>query len=260
MGTAITPGNNTYGTPVTLISGANLTVDCCELTICVNSVGLTTLTRNAVVSLLIDPAGGTTFTTLADLLVGPASAYSANGNSGGGGVWLRFPLWLKAGSTIGMAAQVNSATLTAINAFCRVRGEPSHPDANFYVGQYIDSFGVTLATSSGTVITQGSASEGAYTQIGTLTRPIYWWDFGYAVDDASMSNNTLDVDIAIGDATNKKQVIINAPVHTSTIEALSKGLAGEWGIGATNDGVFARSQGNVGVDTSNSIAVYGVGG
>jgi hypothetical protein len=259
MGTAVTPAQNTYGTYAALIAGASMTVDCCELTINVNTVGISTAARDCVVSIGLDPAGGTSYTSLVDLVCGPAHAYSDNGNSGGGGVWFRFPIWIKSGTSIAAAAAVNSATLTAINVFCRVRGAPSAPES-IRVGSYIDQFGVTLASSSGTAITQGAASDGAYTQIGTLTRPCWAWEFGYGINDATMSNNLLEVDIALGTNTNKKIVIPNATVHTSSIETVSKPWALEPGIGATGDNVYARAQGNVSVDSANSVAVYGVGG
>lgn len=260
-GTSVTPAQNAYGTAVTLISGANLIYDCCELTINVNSVGITTTSRNGVVGIVTDPAGGTAFgSPIVDLVCGPAHAYVGNGNSGGGGVWFRFYLWIKAGTTIGAVAAVNSATLTAIRVSVMVRGRPSY-EQGIYVGQYIDQFGVTLASSSGTAITQGGASEGAYTQIGSnLTRPLHWFQFGYAIDDPTMTNNTLHIDLGVGDGTNKKIVVQNAVVHTSSIETISWGINDGLGNAASGDGVYARAQGNTALDSNNSIAVYGVGG
>lgn len=260
-GTAVTPAQNTYGTAVTLISGANLTYDCCELTINVNSIGITTTSRNGVVGIVTDPSGGTTFgSPIVDLVCGPAHAYAANGNSGGGGVWFRFPLWIKSGTTIGAVAAVNSATLTAVRVSAMVRGRPSYP-AGIYVGSYIDQFGVTLASSSGAAITQLTVTDGTFAQIGSnLTRPLHWFQFGYAIDDATMTNNTLHVDVGIGDATNRKIVVQNAPVHTAAIETISWGINDGWGNGAIGDGIWVRAQGNTATDSNNSIAVYGVGG
>lgn len=258
MGTAVTPGQNTYGSFVTLISGANLTVDCLLLELCVNNVGITTLARDCVVSFGVDPAGGTNFVGIADLVVGPASGYVSS-NVGQGGVSFRFPLWIRAGSSIGVAAAVNSTTLTAINVFCRVRGAPSTPQ-HLYVGTYIDQFGVNLATSSGTAITPGTTSDGAYVSLGTLTRPAYAWEFGYGISDSTMTSAAIDVDMALGDSTNRKTVIANSPVATSAIETVSKLQALEYAIGAIGDQVWARAQSSATPDSANSIAIYGIGG
>jgi hypothetical protein len=258
MGTAVTPGNLGYGSFVSLISGANLTVDCCDLTIAVCNVSVSTQARDCVVALGVDPAGGTSFTSVADLVCGPASGYFFS-STGMGGTIFRFPYWIRAGASIGVAASVNSATLTALNAFCRVRGAPSRPE-QIYVGTYIDQFGVSLATAAGTTITPGTTSEGAYVSLGTLTRPIYAWEFGMGVNDSTMTINNLDVDIAIGDGTNRKIAIPNALVGTSALESISKLPALEYCTGAVGDQVWARAQSATALDSNYSIAVYGVGG
>lgn len=258
MGTAVTPGNNAYGSYVTLISGANLTVDCLLLEVCINNVGITTLARDCVVSLGVDSAGGTAFVGIADLVAGPASSYVSS-NVGQGGTMYRFPIWIRAGSSIGVAAAVNSTTLTAINVFCRVRGAPSTPQ-HLYVGTYIDQYGVTLATSSGTAFTPGTTAEGAWTSLGTLSRPASAFEFGIGVNDATMTSAALDVDVGVGDATNKKIVIANLPIATSAIETISKPPALEFAHGAIGDQVWIRAQSSGALDSSYSAAIYAVGG
>jgi hypothetical protein len=255
-GTSVTPAQNAYGSFVTLISGANLTVDCLDLTICVNNVGITTVARDCVVALGIDQAGGTSFTTIADLVCGPACGY-AFGSDGMTGTVFRFPLWLKSGWSIGVAGAVNSATLTAFNVFCKVRGAPSHPEC-LWVGTGIEQYGVTLASSSGTTVTPGTTSEGAYAQIGTTTKAIYAIEFGYGINDSTMSQANLDVDIAVGDATNKLIAIPNAPISTSALESIAKLPALEYVTAAASVNVYARAQSSGTVDSANSVAVYGV--
>lgn len=255
-GTSVTPGNNAYGSFVTLISGANLTVDCLDLTIVVNNVGISTQARDCVVALGIDQAGGTSFTTIADLVCGPACGY-AFGSDGMIGTAFRFPLWLKSGWSIGVAAAVNSATATAFSVFCRVRGSPSRPDA-LWAGTGIEQYGVTLASSSGTAITPGTTSEGAYTQIGTTTKAIYALEFGMGVNDSTMTQGNLDVDIAVGDGTNKLVAIPNAPVSTSALETIAKPAALEYVTAASSVNVYARAQGSAALDSNYSVACYGV--
>jgi hypothetical protein len=258
MGTNVTPAQNAYGSYVSLISGATLVADCCELTVCVNNVGISGVARDCAISLGIDPAGGSSFTAIpnADLVIGPANSYA-----GTGGTFYKLPFWLRAGTSIGAAASVNSATLTAVSVFVRVRGRPSHP-RNIYVGSYIDSFGVVLASSCGTAVTSGGASEGAYVQLGSaLTRPCGRWEFGMGLNNAAISNNTIDVDVALGTSGNPRIVIPNAPVYTNTAESLGKPAAVCEGLGAVGDLVFARCQtGNNAVNTGITLAVYGIGG
>lgn len=258
-GTAVTPAQNAYGSYATLISGANLTVDCCELTIVINNVGISGAARDGIVSIGIDPAGGTTFVPIPglDLLAGPSGAYAGTMGSA-----FRFRLWIKAGTSIGAAASVNSATLTAINVFAVVRGRPSHPQ-NLYVGSYVDSFGVTVSpTSAGTSVTSGTAADGALVQLGSaLTRPCYEWEFGIGINSAAINNNTIEVDIATGTSGSPNVVISNHPVLSNTSEAINKFWARSEGPGSPGDVVLARCQtGNNAANTGITIAAYGTGG
>jgi hypothetical protein len=226
----------------------------------VNNVGISGVARDCVVSLGLDAAGGTTFTAIpgADLLIGPANLYA-----GGPGVVFRLPLWIRSGASIGLAASVNSPTLTAVRAFCRVRARPSHPGA-IYVGSYIDSFGITVTpTSAGTSVTSGTSSEGAYAQLGSaLTRPISAWEFGMGINNSAINANIIDVDVAIGSSTTVNKIVIqNAPVVSLTSEAVTKHPALAPGRGAIGDLVFARCQtGNNAANTGITIAVIGIGG
>lgn len=255
QGTAVTPAQNAYGAYVTLIAAAALTVDCLELCLCVNNVGISTVARDCVVSIAVDTAGGSNFAgnSIVDLVCGPAAIYS-------GGTYFQFSIWIPAGASIGAAAAVNSANLTAINVLARVRGAPSHPEL-LYVGTYIDQFGVNLAASCGTALTPGIAAEGAYVQLGTLARPCYQWEFGYGDSSGAMANNLLEADIALGTAGNKRPAILNAPLTTTAGEAITKSPIGGpmWCAGVSGDNVYARSQG-LSAPATHTVAAYGVGG
>ncbi len=257
MGAAVTPGNNAYGAYVSLIRGASLTDDCYELEICINNVGISATARDCVVSLALDPTGGTSFTvSLADLVAGPAVPHTALG----GGTWYRFPIFIKAGTSIGVAGAVNSATLTAFNVFCRAKCRPSRPDA-IKVGTYIDQFGVTLAASAGTGITEGTVSDGTFVQLGAaLTRPCWYWEFGYGNNNTNVAQGAIYVDIAIGASTSVNKVAIaNAFVLKNGTEQFTKNPSGAYARGAAGDLVFGRAQASA-ANTGSSIAAYGVGG
>ena len=254
MGASVTPATNAYGSYVTLIAGASLTDDAYEIEICVNNVGISTVARDCVVSLGLDASGGTSFTSIADLVCGPAVQH----NGLGGGTWYRFPLFIKAGTSIGVAGAVNSANLTAFSVFCRVKCRPSRPEM-LKVGTIIDQFGVTLASCSGTAITEGTTSDGTWVSLGTLSHAYFFWEFGYGCQNATMVGEVAYVDLGIGDGTNNKIVIANAPIITNASEQLSKASPFAFGRGAPGDGVYARSQGS-GALTGTSVAAYGVRG
>ncbi len=258
MGTAVTPVQNaTNGAYAQLISGANLTYDCYAIEINVNNIGINTVARDALATLGIDESGGTSYTGIVDLLVGNAAPYNG-GNAGGGGMAFWFPLRIPAGTSIGMRGSVNSSNLTAFNAFCRCYCRPTRP---VRYGRYIEQFGIDTANSTGVAVTAGTSSEGTYTAIGSaVARPLWFFEFGFGNNDGTDSSNTYDVDIAVGDAGTKKQIMWNRPVFTNTNENVAKPAAPTWARAAVGDIVYARTQvGPASADT-HAIAVYGVGG
>lgn len=257
-GTSVTPAQNSYGSYAQLISGASVTDECQELEIEINTVGISAAARDSIVTIGFDLAGGTSYTDkIVDLVCGPANPHAGNGQTS---VTYVFPLRVPAGCSIAAKASVNSATLTAIRVSCKLRGRPTHPEL-IWVGQKVTTFGSTPASSNGTSITPGTTSEGSWTQIGSaLTETIYFWEFGYGVNSSTMTANVIDVDIGIGDASNKRPVIRNAFIGTNNAEGLSKAPGqGRYAIGVTGDIVYARCQvGPSAADSNNSIAVYGV--
>lgn len=262
FGTSVTPTqNNLAGATYTpLLAGAAVTYDAWEVLLCINSVNIAAAARDAMITLGVDPAGGSAYVdAIAELVCGPAGSYSGAA-SNGAPVYFRFPYRIAAGSSVAVKASVNSANLTAINVCCELRGQPKRPDAT-YAGTYVDALGTVPASSRGTLVTPGTASEGAWTQIGTLTRSCRWLEWGYGIDDSTMSNNTLSVDIAIGNASDKRIVVYNAFVLTAGNEAVGKAAQGAYVDGVAGDIVYARSQvGPSAADSNNSVAVYLVGG
>lgn len=252
-GTSVTPVVGSYGSYATLISGASLTYDVWEIDLHFNSVFAAGTNRGCVCSLGIDQAGGTSFTSVVDLLVGSAGTHQS------GGVMFRFPYRIKAGSSIGIAA-CTSASTTAIRAWCQVRGQPSNPSA-VRAGSYIDAYGVTVATASGVSLTPGTASEGSWATLGTLTRPCWYVNFGYSIQNATMVLNRLHVDMSIGDASNKRMLLENAYALGTTSEDFYKhvGSFGP-GRGAVGDVFYGRSQAASAPETGHTMAAYAVGG
>lgn len=252
-GVSVTPAQNAYGSYVQLFSGAAVTDDVYEIWITINNVAVSTVARDCVVSVGLDAAGGTSYTSLVDLIGGPAAGYTTLF-----GTTYRFPLFIKAGTSIAVAGAINSATLTAFNVMCRLYCRPEDP-SSLYVGTYIDQYGVTIGSSAGTGITEGAASEGTYVALGTLTRPCSWIDFGLGVNNNNMTASFPEVDIAIGDGSNKRVVIPNAPTITLTSEQIAKPPAGRHCKGSTNDIIYGRAQSSGSGNTGTSLAAYVVG-
>lgn len=259
MGAAITPVQNaTNGAYQTLLAGASVTSDVYAIEICVNNVGISAAARDCLATLGFDPAGGTSFTDFVDLLCGSAAPYASLGNTTGIGHHYRFPLWIKAGTTIGMRASVNSADVTAINAFVRVYCKPSAPEL-IWCGQKIEQLGVTTASSTGTAVTPGTTSEGSWTSIGTTTRNHRFYEFGFGANDAAQSANVVHVDVSVGDASNKKVIVIDHPVMTLTSEYTNKPACPTPANSKSGDVVYVRMQVGPGAADTVSAAVYAMG-
>ncbi len=257
-------GQNAYGTVVALISGATLTDDAWGIELFVQAVSLIggAGTRDGIIQLGIDPAGGTSPTTTYDIVVGPASVW--NVTLGGVGVWIRLPLFVKAGSSITCAGSVNSATLTAFNVACQVRCRPSRPD-QLRKGMYIDTFGANLAASNGTAYSSGSFSatgaEGSWVQIGSaLTRSLFFLDFAVGISNAVITSEIYSFDIGIGDASNKRIVISNAFVGAANASGTTKPSTGAYCHAAIGDLLYVRGQASAAPSTGVSVSIFGVGG
>ncbi len=270
QGTAVTPGAIlTYGAyaQVPVMNGATTATsdDSWEVEIGINSVGITTVARDCIVTVGWDPAGGTNYgadktTRIDHLLCSCAAGYMGGAGGLGGTVPYNFKLRIPAGSTVAAKAMVNSANLTAINVYIKLRCRPSRSDI-VYRGSYVDTYGISVAGASGTAVTPGTTTRGAYVSLGALTDTYYQWEYGMGCNNGTMSNLGYEVDIAIGDATNKDVVIEGAVYTSSSAETLIKQAGNARtaiaGVGST---VFCRAQCNATPNTGISVAAYAVGG
>jgi len=255
-GTSITPGNNVYGAYAQVLTATSDETFLFRITLA--SFFVSAASRNALVTIGIDPAGGTSYTDLISDLVASCApnAFSALP----GPTVYEFPLRIPAGATVAAKASVNNATVGTGRVSIQLFGRPSRPEL-VKAGTFVTTFGSSPASSSGTAITPGTTAEGAFTQIGSaLTVPLWYWEFGLGINNATMANNNQHVDLALGDATNKKIVIPNGIVAETSSETLAKLTLGRNGLGAVGDLVYARAQtGPNAASTGMSIIAYGVG-
>lgn len=258
MGTAVTPAQNSKGNYAQVLTGANVSRDVFGVLINVNSNAASAGARDTLIDVGVDPAGGTSYTVLIpDLLVSCAAPY----NIGNGGVWYFFPIWIKAGSSVGVRASVNNATVGTLRTFITVLGSPRDRRL-IKVGTRVEALGITAATSAGTAVTSGSTSEGAWTSLGSLAESAWFWQFGFGVNNGTMTALAYHADLGIGNASNKDLVIENALITMTTGEQLNNmpttadcGKAAPAGTTA-----YGRIQCSGTPITGLSMAAYAVGG
>lgn len=183
-GTAVAPGvSNADGTAVSLLSA--LAHDVHLLVIAFGGYALANNNANALFDVLVDPAGGTSWTAfINDLLCGftPVPATTNAGIQ----QYYYFPVYIKAGTSVGgraRTAPVGGPTnpRVAIWAF----GNPSRP-AMWWCGSAVESLGINAASSAGTTISPGgTGAAGTWTTIGTSTAPYGAVQFGIQGPDGT---------------------------------------------------------------------------
>lgn len=253
FGTAVTPTANSEGAWTQIFSATSW--DSFGILVNVNSNTGSAASRNTVLDIGIDEAGGTSYIErVSDLVCAGASAY----NLGGSGVWYYFPLFIPAGSSI--AVRGNSTVATAFRVYAQLMQKPANP-AMVRKGSFVETLGVS--GNAGTVFVPGATFEGAWTLVGTTTKRCWWWQVGVQLStaDTSWTAGVLHVDVAVGDGTNFDVIIQDTPIITSTAEALTNIpiTAGvEWDVPAGSN-IYVRGQFSASLDVYQA-AVYGLGG
>jgi hypothetical protein len=260
-GVSVTPGNNTKGTYVQLISGASLTDDVyfVEVTLHANFVSATA--RATIADIGIDPAGGTTYSVLiADLLCSSACTAMAN-REGSAGFRYEFPLFIKAGSSLAVRASVNNATVGTLRCFITLYCKPQYPEM-CKTGSFVQSLGVAAATSQGTAVTSGTTAEGAWTNLGTTTKPTWWHLVGASIDNAAIAGNfAYFCDLSAGAAGGEQVLVDDCLLSTnSNVEASwmdgNRPIGGAVVSGAT---FWGRMQCSNTPDTGLTMMAYALG-
>jgi hypothetical protein len=263
-GTQITPGNNAYPAYAAVMAGALVTADAHGILININSNSTSTAARDAIVTIGIDPAGGSSYSDfISHLLCSDAGAYST-AQAGAGGVWYYFPVRVPSGASLAAKASVNNATVGSLRVAITLY-RATRPDA-IYVGSFVETFGAVTASSCGTSVTPSTTAAptvagGTLVSVGTVTTPIRYWEVGMGVNDADTTVNTHHLRVAVGDASNQKLAIRDAPVFLNAAESLGKAVAGAYRSAATGDIVYVGNQvGPAASDALISMIAYGVGG
>jgi hypothetical protein len=167
LGTSCAPGvNNADGAAVTLLPALAHDVEYLKLAISLSSSG--GANNDILMDVLVDPAGGTSWTTLIPHLIAGAlcnTSTSTTQPSGPSGFY-DFPVWIKAGSSLGIQARTAHSAAQTLKVAAYALGGNANP-ASWWCGQRISSIGVNASASTGTLHTGGSS--GAFSS---------WTDFG----------------------------------------------------------------------------------
>lgn len=258
-GSVINPGNNTFSTYNEILG--NTAYECFGIAIVAHNVGVSTLAKDALLTLGFDHAGGTSYTdnTISNLLVSHA------GSLAWGGVWYYFPLYIPAGTAIAARGSTNNATVGQINVGVILYGRPTRPEL-VRAGAYVDTFGANTAASNGTTVTSGTTSEGSWTEMtsGTTTRPYWWFQTGFGANDSSLGSVLYGMDLAVGDASNKEVVFENVLSCSggSTEQLCRPLLPSEAYTCDIPEGqrIYTRMQCSGTADSSLSMCAYALGG
>lgn len=262
LGTVVNEGNNTYSPYSQIFSGAQVTEDIYAIDITAEWNCTSGAATAAIMKLGLDPAGGTNFVdTILDLLVGCAGSVRSSGNLGynPGPISYHFPLFIKAGTSIGLTASRDGA-IGAFYANCQLYGRPSHPHL-VRTGRFVRTFGSVPAASRGTWLNCSVGSKSAYVQVGdALTEPLWYWGLGINVNNNAMVTHGLLWDLAIGDDTNKRIIIPDMEIATGSAENMGYRCRGAAGFAKPGDKLYIRG-GTVGnLITGWNGCAYGVGG
>lgn len=208
FGTSVTPSTSGYGSWASL--GSALGSDAYGILININTnVGAGGASRETVIKIGVDTAGGTTYTdAITGLICGNAPAYSSNA----AGYWYYFPLFIKSGSTLAVAGYSTVTDVFYVN--CETYHRPSDSTLINY-GSFVETIGIT--GTSGVNVTQGTTSEGSWVSIGTTAKRCWWWQVGIAMPSSDTTHNAavIHFDLAVGNATNK-DIIISDGVSITT--------------------------------------------
>lgn len=257
-GTSITPDENAKGAHATVLTALETEVSFVSIGFSGN-IGSGNA-RDTLADIAIDPAGGTAWQTpVIPNLLASCAALSGNGLATSVGcVWYHFPVRLPAGASVGCRGSVNNATVGTFRCQMIVYGKPRH---RFRTGSKVIAFGVTEASSSGTAVTPGTTSEGAWADLGLISRPCWWWQYGVGFNNATMANLSYFGDLGVGVDPSIVIVSQNDRIRTSNGEAVGKegtviGCVRTAAPGV--DHVYGRMRCSGTPDTGISMAAYGV--
>jgi hypothetical protein len=211
-GTVITSGTAAEGSVVSLITA--LSYDCELLVVRLYASSATTAARPLTLDIMIDPAGGTSYSVLVENILG--GQLNGAGSSGSwGGATYAFPLFIPAGARIGARCHADLNT-TTVSVHVNVYGQNANP-GSWWAGQRVTSYGVSGKDGTNHVC-GNSGAYSSWTNFGsTLSEACGALQFSIGQDNASGTSLHYYLEFGVGG------VAIGPPImcSTNTTEALS---------------------------------------
>lgn len=174
FGTQVVSGTGSAdGTAVTVLSALSHDVEYLKLVL--GTTKSSGVDNNALMDILIDPAGGTSWSVLIPSLIVAGlfnitvGSSSPAGPTGG----YDFPIWIPAGASIGARCRNAGTSAQTISLAMFAQGGNRNP-ASWWCGQRVSAIGIDAANSRGSSISCG----------GTTNTYGSWADFGSPLGEA----------------------------------------------------------------------------
>ena len=173
VGVAFTPGaSNADGSAVTVLSA--LAHDCEYLVLAISGLSVSGGNTSALLDILVDPAGGTSWSPLiTDLFCGFTAVVDYDSASATGiPLMYHFPIWIPAGASVGALARTSHGSALAVDPriIAYAAGGNKNP-ASWWCGQKVETVGTfDAANSVGQAHTPGaSGAFSSWTSLGAPT-------------------------------------------------------------------------------------------
>lgn len=260
IGTSVTPGaSNAEGSWTQIASSANIAEDCYWLYVQIHTGATSGAAKNQLLDIGIDPAGGTSYTAfLSNLAVGASPALSAAGAREH-----VFPIFIKAGSSVAVRIQGSNATAGTVRVAARFYGRPTRPEV-VPRGARSQTFG-TITNSNGSSVTPGNAADGSWVDLGAVSQPLWWWQLGHQVDNATITAEYTYLEVAWGDASNKHTMfkVMHGGTTSETCGLCAQTqmlAAAAYNPVPAGANIYVRARCNNAPDTGYNVTVVGIGG
>lgn len=260
IGTSVVPGaSNAEGNWTQIASSGSIASDVYWVYMQIHAGATSAQIKNQLLDIGVDPAGGTSYTAIiSNLQIGASPALSAAGARE-----FNFPFFIKAGSSVAVRVQGSNATAGTVRCAARFYGKPSRPEL-VPKGSISETFG-TITNSSGQSFTPGNAADGSWADLGATTYPLWWWQMGYGIDNATITAEYTYIEVAWGDASNKHTMF--KVMHGGTTAEIC-GLAAQIQMLAcaafnpvpAGANIYIRGRCNNAPDTGYHATVIGIGG
>lgn len=261
IGTSVTPGaSNVQGSWTQLASSANIANEVGSFYLLIHSGNTAGASKPQLLDIGVDPAGGTSYVAiLSDMEIGESPGVSAAGARE-----FFFPLRIPAGASVAARIRGANATAGTVRVAARFFGRASNGLA-LPVGSFSQTLGANTTYSEGADLTPGNAADGSWVDLGATTRDMWWWQLGYCIDNTTITAEYTYLEVAYGDASNKKSIF--TVMHCGTTNETC-GLAASnhllWPVAycqvKAGEHIYVRGRCNNAPDTGYSVTVTGVGG